>query len=221
MDQRRSVTRNLNVARYLLGVFQDRGEVCFCEQLAKLLTRQSRRGEANTGEVEREVRDLVACILALLYPREPEAVLRHQAAILDPFLAEPSPDLRNQRLVDSLSGFLADHFAREPADSLSCQVQRWLKAASDEELRRLTVDILAEHFQYNRNYLADKYRHETGLTLQEALVREKMNRAFQLFTRRDETLTVKEVADRLGFSDVPYFRKLFQRRYGYLPSDIR
>jgi len=221
MDQRRSVTRNLNVARYLLGVFQDRGEACFREQVLKYLTRQNRRGETRPGEIEREVQDLVACCLALLYPQEPEAVLRHQAAILDPFLAEAGPDQRNQRLVDSLSGFLKDHFAREPADSLSCQVQRWLKAAADEELRRLTVDTLAEHFEYNRNYLADKYRLETGLTLQEALVREKMNRAFQLFTQRTEFLTVKEVADRLGFSDVAHFRKLFQSRYGYLPSDIR
>lgn len=221
MNQRRTITRNLNVAKYIIDVYLERGAADFADQLTKFLTHHARLTGARTAEFERTAQDLVACCLAQLYPLEPEAVLRHQAALLPAFLNEPDTDRRIARLADALTRFLAEFHQPGPAEPLATRVRRQLKEATDDDLRQLTVDSLAEHFQYNRNYLADKFRHETGGTLQDALAGEKMNRAFQLLTRRDTPLTVKEVAERLGFSDPAHFRKLFRLRYGYLPSDIR
>lgn len=221
MKFERSVTRNLDVARYLLGVFQEKGEEAFRLQLVKYSLHQLHGGGTAAGGFDRRMSDLAGCLLALLYPREPEKLLRAQAELLQPFLSstEDWPE-RVQILAAAAGDFLADFYADQQQDRLSFRVNRMLKDLPEQQLRMLTVDLLAEHFPYNRNYLADKYRQEQGHTLHDALLREKLNRAFRLLTRREEKRTVREIAGRLGFSDAAYFRRLFQERYGFLPSDI-
>jgi AraC-like DNA-binding protein len=59
----------------------------------------------------------------------------------------------------------------------------------------------------------------TGLTLKETITKLKMERAVHLLS--ETTLTVSEVADALGYSDIYTFSKLFKRYYGYSPSKIR
>lgn len=58
-----------------------------------------------------------------------------------------------------------------------------------------------------------------GLSPKQYLLKLRMNRAIELLT--ENALTVKEVSFSCGFSDEKYFSRVFKKRYGYPPSEMR
>ena len=85
----------------------------------------------------------------------------------------------------------------------------------------MTAQSLAEEFQYSNSYFPKKFMEEQGYSVHEAIIYEKVNRAFQLLSSPDEDWSVKEVSWKLGFSDRRYFSRLFQERYGMRPSEVK
>ncbi len=91
-----------------------------------------------------------------------------------------------------------------------------LQLLSDSEV---TVPLLASELGYSRTSLYRKIKSLTGLSINHFIRLIKLKQSTVLLTHDD--LTVSEVAFKLGFTDLKYFRNCFKEKYGMLPSEYQ
>jgi len=80
----------------------------------------------------------------------------------------------------------------------------------------LSTSQLAKELHCSADYLGRVYRRTFGLTLTEALHRQRVMAAEKLLI--SDSPSLKEVAGRCGFSDTGYFRQIFRKHTGLTPA---
>jgi AraC family transcriptional regulator of adaptative response / methylphosphotriester-DNA alkyltransferase methyltransferase len=83
----------------------------------------------------------------------------------------------------------------------------------------VSLDDIARRVASSRRQLQRAYGEIGGTTFREHLTRVRMERAAELLERR--TLTVREVAHRVGYRQPAQFAKAFRRHHGVAPSAFR
>jgi AraC family transcriptional regulator, regulatory protein of adaptative response / methylphosphotriester-DNA alkyltransferase methyltransferase len=83
----------------------------------------------------------------------------------------------------------------------------------------LSLDEIARRVASSRRQLQRAYAEIGDTTFREHLTRVRMNKAAELLAGR--TLTVREVAHRVGYRQPAQFAKAFRRHHGVAPSDYR
>ena len=81
--------------------------------------------------------------------------------------------------------------------------------------KKLSVQIAADHFGYNKHYFCKWVKTNTGTTFNEFLNAVRINHACAFLTNG---YSVKETADLCGFSDISYIIKVFKRFKGVTPK---
>ena len=85
--------------------------------------------------------------------------------------------------------------------------------------RPLDVDDLAKTLFISRTHLSSKFKQETGMTLTDFILGEKIEEAKRLLRYSDKSLTL--IADYLGFSSQSHFTKVFKKHSGKTPKAYR
>jgi AraC-like DNA-binding protein len=67
-------------------------------------------------------------------------------------------------------------------------------------------------FGYDKKYLARLFKQGTGMTVNQMIVKKKMDIAKQYLTGSDERIAA--IAERLGYGDAGYFMRLFKKNEG-------
>ena len=83
----------------------------------------------------------------------------------------------------------------------------------------LDVDELAKALFISRTHLAAKFKKETGMTLTDFILREKVEEAKRLLRYSDKSLSL--IADYLGFSSQSHFTRMFKKVVGISPIEYR
>ena len=83
----------------------------------------------------------------------------------------------------------------------------------------LSLDDIARRVASSRRQLQRAYAEIGDTTFREHLTRVRMQRAAELLARR--SMTVREVAHRVGYRQPAQFAKAFRRRHGVAPSTYR
>lgn len=83
----------------------------------------------------------------------------------------------------------------------------------------VSVNELAEKFQYNPKYLCRLFKKFTGKTPKNYIVYKRLDYAAKLLVASNET--VKSVSAEAGFSDEYYFMRVFKKRFGVTPKSYR
>ena len=83
----------------------------------------------------------------------------------------------------------------------------------------LTLDDVARRVASSRRQLQRAYREIGATTFREHLTAVRMDRAAEILA--SSTLTVREVAHRVGYRQPAQFAKAFRRRHGVAPSAFR
>lgn len=83
----------------------------------------------------------------------------------------------------------------------------------------LSREMLAGQFFLNPNYLSRLFKKETGISLQDYILKERMKKA--AFLLDTTPLSVSEVHEQAGFSHSSYFSKMFKREFGMTPQEYR
>ena len=83
----------------------------------------------------------------------------------------------------------------------------------------LSLDDIARRVASSRRQLQRAYAEIGRTTFREHLTAVRMERAAELLTLRP--VTVREVAQRVGYRQPAQFAKAFRRRFGAAPSDYR
>lgn len=84
---------------------------------------------------------------------------------------------------------------------------------------KFTRQDIADYVHLSQNHLARLFRKETGMSISEYILQERMKRAFSLLT--DTTLAVGTIALKCGYENYSYFLTLFRSVSGMTPSQYR
>ena len=83
----------------------------------------------------------------------------------------------------------------------------------------LTLGGVCKHFAISRTYFCHLCKLITGKTFTEYLTDLRIRAAMTLL--EDQSLSISEVSERLGFSNTSYFSKIFKKYTGCLPKEYR
>lgn len=97
-------------------------------------------------------------------------------------------------------------------------VKRMTAYLNEHLLERPGRIELAREFHFAQEYINQLFRKQLGMTPGEYVRRRLAQRAYRLLA--GEGLSVKETADRLGFSSPFYFSRVFRAVYGVPPSRV-
>jgi two-component system, response regulator YesN len=102
------------------------------------------------------------------------------------------------------------------SESVLEKVIKYITANIDQNISR--EDITNEVF-LNPDYLSRIFKKETGFSISEYLVNERMNLSKELLEKTD--MSVSSVATYVGYSNFSYFSKLFKKNQGVTPVEYR
>ena len=105
---------------------------------------------------------------------------------------------------------------KEGADTLIENIKAYLR--SNIEFNVSTAHI-ASVFHYNKSYLGRRFKEETGVSIAEYLNAQRIELAKNYLTKT--RLTVIEIAEKCGFSEIGYFNRLFKSKTGKTPTEYR
>ena len=88
-----------------------------------------------------------------------------------------------------------------------------------EYAAELSLDDIARRLASSRRQLQRAFSEIGNTTFRDHLTRVRMERAAELLERR--SVTVREVANRVGYRQPAQFAKAFRREKGVAPSDFR
>ena len=122
---------------------------------------------------------------------------RRSSAIANAAIGASEPGLKQLRTA-RICEAIAARFA-EPGFSVATLAKKFF--LSDRQIR----DIL----------------HRTGAGFTERLLEARLTHARELIAQRHSGRKISDIAHSAGFSDLSYFNRVFRRRFGATPSDIR
>ena len=84
--------------------------------------------------------------------------------------------------------------------------------------KSLTIKELSEHVQLSESHYSKIFRNKTGSSPLDYFINLKMQEAIRLLT--NQSLKIKEVAYRLGYTDPYYFTRIFTKHIGSSPASF-
>lgn len=79
--------------------------------------------------------------------------------------------------------------------------------------------MLAEELHYEYNYLSNLFSSVEGITLEQYIIRQKIERAKELLFYNE--LNLSEIANKLGYSSVAHLSSQFKKITGFSPSELK
>ena len=81
------------------------------------------------------------------------------------------------------------------------------------------MEELAGMTGYTEYYFSHKFQKETGITVKEFILNEKITQAKLLLA--DSSKSIQEISDTLGFCNRSYFSTCFMKKTGMSPSQYK
>lgn len=134
------------------------------------------------------------------------------------FLHDPKPLRRwsaNLRLAELLT-LCAFPDAQDAPSRLSDDIAAYLQQHAGEPL---VAETLEKHFLLSYRRMATVFKRDRGITMKQYHATLRMQTARKLL--RSTSLSVGEIADRLGFADQLYFSRCFHESAGMSPTAFR
>ena len=136
---------------------------------------------------------------------------------IDPFAMirglEKRADTREEVGTAALFLIFAELFSGRPAPPH--YVRRTVDTINSLYMTPITVESIAANLGIDRRYLARIFKTSMGISMQEYLIKVRMEQAEKLL--RDK-LPINLVSDLVGYSDPFHFSKMFKKYYGISPS---
>lgn len=92
---------------------------------------------------------------------------------------------------------------------------RYMEAHLNEPISR---DQMAQVVYLTSPYFSSLFRKVTGMTYSDYLVDIRIRHAMKLLEKK---LSIREVAEAVGYRNMKYFNRIFKSKVGYLPSEYR
>lgn len=105
---------------------------------------------------------------------------------------------------------------RQAAEEVVLELQRYMEWRYNESI---TVGSLAAHVHLTPSYLIRLFKEHTGYTPGQYLLRVRLKAAARYLQESD--LSIKAIAEKIGFNSIHYFTRRFKHQYGDSPASWR
>lgn len=156
-----------------------------------------------------------------------ELMLKHAGEVVSPIKLQL--DFINILLALSGSNYLRDAADTAQKDSTAQRYDRDMAGKTiikkvevylnDLKLDNLDVHTLAASLHMSYGHLARVYKKYSGQTILERLSSIRLEKSCMLLVQTDYSM--KEISEKLGFSNQYYFSKVFKEKHGMSPSEYR
>ncbi|WP_420146741.1 helix-turn-helix domain-containing protein [Spirosoma sp.] len=142
---------------------------------------------------------------------------------LCPLLANPVVESLMKTILSLVDRHLAQHSISVSARSTtpSVFIQRIVAYINQHitEPGLLRMEKLADVFNYSASHLGALFKQQVGESIQQYIIRYKLKQVEARLSL--STMTISQIADEFGFSDVCHLNKLFKRYYQHTPTNYR
>lgn len=147
---------------------------------------------------------------------QPEAYQRLDRLVLRAGSAQTA-DLLTRRLGRFCGSYIS--YGRQLHSISSPAILQAVAYCNEHYARKVTLDELASLVRLNKSYFSQLFHKEMGVSFGDYLESVRIKRAQQLL--RENTASMAEISERVGFSNQNYFTKVFKRATGTTPSQYR
>ncbi|MBZ0246557.1 MAG: helix-turn-helix transcriptional regulator [Cyclobacteriaceae bacterium] len=133
-------------------------------------------------------------------------------------LTQSQLDQLDKSLVDLGFERIDDHKARL-IESIKKRVIQLIHHTNPTERKFNWSTILSEELHYEYNYLSSLFSSVVGITLEQYIIRQKIERVKELLFY--DELSLSQIADLLGYSSVAHLSGQFKKITGLTPSDLK
>lgn len=99
-------------------------------------------------------------------------------------------------------------------------VEQILNYFEDHYHEKVSLEQIAENMYLSPFYISKIFKSETGDTPIHHLINIRLERAYELLNNGD-VKSIQEVAAKVGYDDAYHFSKLFKKKYGMPPSQVK
>jgi AraC family transcriptional regulator len=104
-------------------------------------------------------------------------------------------------------------------EGIKNKVIEMIHTPSPESRRMNWSSWLADELNYDYNYLSNLFSSLEGMTLEQYVIRQKIERAKELLFY--DELTLSQIANELGYSSVAHLSAQFKKVTGLTPSELK
>lgn len=105
-----------------------------------------------------------------------------------------------------------------PSKNYSYYIAESVKAIKENYHTKISIELLAEHFNVSISYLSRKFKEETNQTFLEVLHKYRIQKSMELL--REGSYRIGEVASRVGFNEYKSFCHVFKKYMGIAPTEF-
>lgn len=98
-------------------------------------------------------------------------------------------------------------------------INQVIKFIHDNYNANLTNEIIGERFHFHPNYLNQLMVAHTGVPLRQYLIDLRIKKAMELILNTN--MSISEISEGVGYEDMHYFSRLFKKKTGFAPSQIK
>lgn len=98
-------------------------------------------------------------------------------------------------------------------------INQIIKYMNENYAENITLSSISEEFYINPYYLSQLFKKKTGNNYLQLLTKIRLNKASKLLKETD--MKMYEISEAIGYKNTKYFSKIFEKHYGYKPTDYR
>lgn len=127
---------------------------------------------------------------------------------------------RTGKMYEFISSLLKDNEMNlKPSNNRKCYVESVIKYINQNYYNELTVEKIAQYIGLDRSYIGQLFKNEKGLSIKEYLISLRMQKAFNFLIGTD--FNISEIGRSVGYQDAFWFSKIFKKKYGMSPDQLR
>lgn len=98
-------------------------------------------------------------------------------------------------------------------------IQKIIEDIESEYSQKISLAFYAERYHYNLSYLSKQFKIKAGMNFMDWLLKFRMNKAKELM--KNKSLSLNDIAARVGYEDYGHFCKTFKKNEGISPQEYR
>ncbi len=129
---------------------------------------------------------------------------------------DPESNTAEEYITAQLYLLFATLFASEKRHDYVTIIKNYVRGRPTMD--KITVDEIQQFMNLNRQYMSTIFKKATGLSIQEYIIKERMERATLLL---EQGFSIAETAEHIGYASIYAFSKCFKKTFGISPSEFK
>ena len=105
-------------------------------------------------------------------------------------------------------------------DTVITTIEKIIEETPTKDLKHLSVKGLAKKNNLNKNSLTKQFKKKRNYNISKLIFYKKIQKAHELL-KRDSDLSIKGIANTVGYKKTEYFGEIIKKIFSKTPSEIR